>query len=156
MSLKTWEEKVLREPGAPERVHEIEEELRLAAGLTALREEAGLSQREVARLIGVSQPRVAAIERSRNVTIDVLEQYVKALGGVLEVSVVKGTRKVSLLSGVPANKTVRPPALTRKAAAASSQARLRGERSAKKDGRRSVVAAATVAGKSTRRRSSAS
>jgi transcriptional regulator with XRE-family HTH domain len=98
MSLKTWEEKVLREPGAPERVHEIEEELRLAAGLTALREQAGLSQRDVAKLIGVSQPRVAAIERSRNVTIDVLDQYVKALGGVLEVSVVRGSKKVPLLS----------------------------------------------------------
>lgn len=27
MSLKTWEDKVLREPGAPERVSEIEDEL---------------------------------------------------------------------------------------------------------------------------------
>ncbi|MGD0085139.1 MAG: helix-turn-helix transcriptional regulator [Acidimicrobiales bacterium] len=41
--------------------------------LTALREQAGLSQRELAQRIGVSQPRVAAIERSRHVTIDVLE-----------------------------------------------------------------------------------
>ena len=98
MSLKQWETKVLETPGAEERVREIEDELRLAAGLTALREKAGVSQRELAERIGVSQPRIAAIERSRNVTIDVLEQYVEALGGHLEVSVVQGRRRTSLLS----------------------------------------------------------
>jgi len=111
MSLKQWEDKVLEAPGADERVREIEDELRLAAGLTALREKAGLSQRELAERIGVSQPRVAAIERSRNVTIDVLEQYVGALGGRLEVSVVQGRQRTSLL-GHPAS---RPAAASKKA-----------------------------------------
>ncbi|MCZ7535213.1 MAG: helix-turn-helix domain-containing protein [Acidimicrobiia bacterium] len=97
MSLKQWEKKVLETPGAKDRVREIEDELRLAAGLTALREKAGLSQRELAERIGVSQPRIAAIERSRNVTIDVLEQYVEALGGHVEISVVQGRRRTSLL-----------------------------------------------------------
>ena len=60
--------KVLEAPGA-ERVAELEGELRLAAGLTALREEVGLSQRDLARRIGVSQPRVAKIEQSHNVTV---------------------------------------------------------------------------------------
>jgi Mg-chelatase subunit ChlI len=46
--------------------------------------------------MGVSQPRVAAIEQSRNVTIDVLEQYADAIGGRLEVTVVKGRKKVRL------------------------------------------------------------
>jgi len=98
MSLKEWEKKVLKAPGAAKRVATIEDELRLAAGLTALREQAGLSQRDLAKRIGVSQPRVAAIEQSRNVTIDVLEQYVAAVGGELEVTVVKGTRKIQLLT----------------------------------------------------------
>jgi len=98
MTMKAWEEKVLETPGAPERVGVIEDELRLAAGLTVLREEAGLSQRELAKRIGVSQPRIVAIERSRNVTIDVLDQYVTAVGGRLEVTVVKGQQKVSLIS----------------------------------------------------------
>jgi transcriptional regulator with XRE-family HTH domain len=97
MSLKQWEKKVLDAPGAAERVADIEDELRLAAGLTALRELSGLSQRDLAKRLGVSQPRVAAIERSRNVTIDVLGQYVDAVGGRLEVSVVKGNRKIALL-----------------------------------------------------------
>jgi hypothetical protein len=39
MSLKQWEKKVLEAPGAPERVQEIEDEVRLAAGLTALHEQ---------------------------------------------------------------------------------------------------------------------
>jgi len=113
MSMRTWEKKVLEAQGAEERVAEIEDELRLAAGLTALREREGLSQRDLAKLIGVSQPRVAAIEQSRNVTLDVLEQYVEALGGHLEVNVIKGNRKVVLIgarkSG-PAAKKPRPTA----------------------------------------------
>lgn len=85
--MKSWEKRVLAVPGAAGRVAEIEEELRLAAGLTALREQAGLSQRELARKMGIS-----------NVTIDVLEQYVGALGGRLELTVVKGRQKIPLTS----------------------------------------------------------
>lgn len=98
MSIKDWETKVLDNPGATERVTEIEDELRLAATLTSLREQAGLSQRELAKRLGVSQPRIAAIERSRNVTIEVLEQYVSALGARLEVSVIRGRRRTPLLN----------------------------------------------------------
>jgi transcriptional regulator with XRE-family HTH domain len=97
MSLKKWETKVLEAPGALERVQEMEDELRLAAGLTALREQAGLTQRELAERIGVSQPRIAAIERSHNVTIEVLEQYVQALGGHLELTVIHGRHRTPLL-----------------------------------------------------------
>ena len=96
MSLKNWEEKVLRADGAAKRVGEIEDELRLATGLTGLRERAGVSQRELAEM-GVSQPRIVAIEKSRNVTIDVLDAYVSALGGRLEVSVVCAGRRTRLL-----------------------------------------------------------
>lgn len=101
MSLKKWETKVLKAPGAERRVSEIERELRIAAGLAGLREDAGVSQRELAKRIGVSQPRVAAIERSENVTIDVLQQYVESLGAELEVVAVKGNKKVSLLAATP-------------------------------------------------------
>ena len=97
MSARDWEKRVLAANGAEERVAEIEQELLLANRLTALREAAGLSQRELAKRLGVSQPRVAAIERSHNVTIEVLEQYVEALGGKLEVNVVKGRHKTRLL-----------------------------------------------------------
>ena len=98
MSLQEWEDKVLETSGASKRVQQIEHELRLAAGLTALREKAGISQRELAERIGISQPRIAAIEHSRNVTIDVLEQYVHALGGRLEVAVIEGDDRTALLN----------------------------------------------------------
>jgi transcriptional regulator with XRE-family HTH domain len=97
MSLKKWEKKVLAKPGAAKRVAEIEDELRLAAGLTALREDAGLSQRELASRMKVSQPRVAAIERSENVTVGVLKQYVSGVGGELEVTARVGRSKIPLL-----------------------------------------------------------
>ncbi len=98
MSSKSWEKKVLAKPGAAGRVAEIEDELRLAAGLTSLREQAGLSQRDLAQRLGVSQPRIAAIERSKNVTVDLLEQYVEAVGGRLRVTVVKGNKHTTLIS----------------------------------------------------------
>lgn len=120
MSVKHWEKKVLASPGAAEEVAEIEDELRLAAGLTALREQAGLTQREMAKRIGVSQPRVAAIERAHNVTVDVLEQYVQAVGGKLEISVTKGRTRTPLL-GRGAIKTPRAkPATASKRTARSA------------------------------------
>ena len=42
--------------GAAKRVGELEDELRLAAGLTSLRARAGMSQRDLAEQMGVSQP----------------------------------------------------------------------------------------------------
>lgn len=133
MSLDTWEQKVLEAPGAPERVTDIEEKLRLVAGLTALREQAGYSQRELAVRIGVTQPRIAAIEKARNVTLDVLEKYVEALGGRLEMTVVKGRRRVSLLGGPGAStaKTVRPALAQRESGHAEAPAS-KGNRAAKK------------------------
>lgn len=101
MNIKSWEKKVLAKPGAAARVAEIEDELRLAAGLTALREQAGLSQRDLAKRLGVSQPRIAAIERSKNVTVELLEQYVEAVGGHLHVTVVKGNKRTTLISARP-------------------------------------------------------
>lgn len=98
MSVKSWKKKVVAKPGAAARVAEIEDELRLAAGLTSLREQAGLSQRDLAKRLGVSQPRIAAIERSKNVTVELLEQYVEAVGGRLRVTVVKGNKHTTLIS----------------------------------------------------------
>jgi transcriptional regulator with XRE-family HTH domain len=111
MSLKKWEKKVLKTRGAERRVSEIESELRLAAGLATLREDAGLTQRDLAKKIGVSQPRVAAIEQSKNVTIDVLQQYLGSLGAELEVSAIKGDKRIPILSS--AKKSRHRPATAR-------------------------------------------
>lgn len=111
MSMKTWEDRTLSVPGAEQRVADIEDELRLAHGLTALRERAGLSQRDVAKRAGVSQPRVAAIERSQNVTVAMLTRYVRALGWELHIVAVQDGEPVALTGeGLP-------PAKRRKRAA---------------------------------------
>jgi transcriptional regulator with XRE-family HTH domain len=128
MSLKQWEKKVLEAPGAPEHVQEIEDELRLAAGLTALRERADLTQRELAERIGVSQPRIAAIERSHNVTIEVLEQYVHALGGLLEVTVIHGRHRTSLLGPRVGTKPARSRESSRQAAPSNPATSPKGRR----------------------------
>ena len=82
--------------GQRKRVAELEDELRLAVGLTAPRETAGVLQRQLAEQMGVSQPRIVAIEKSRNVTIEVLDAYVSALGVRLEVSVVRAGHRTRL------------------------------------------------------------
>lgn len=123
MSLKRLERKALKAPGAASRIAKIEEELRLAVALTALREQAGLSQRELAERMGVSQPRIAAIERCQNVTIDVLDQYVRATGGALEVSVITGGKKSALLPARP--RVAARARRSRPRAAASSTPKLR-------------------------------
>lgn len=129
MSLKKWEKKVLKAPGAERRVSEIERELRIAAGLAELREDAGISQRELAKRIGISQPRVAAIERSENVTIEVLQQYVESLGAELEVAAVKGTKKITLLA--TAHRTSPASSRTSKKVATKGAARRSSARRAK-------------------------
>jgi transcriptional regulator with XRE-family HTH domain len=108
--MKDWERRVLEQPGAAKRVAEIEDELRLAAGLTALRERAGLTQRDLAERLQISQPRVVAIERSKNVTIDVLEHYVRAVGGRLELVVDIGGKRINLRSSRAIGKTQRKAA----------------------------------------------
>lgn len=101
IDLDALEKRVLAQPGARERVAEIANELRLAVALTALREQAGLTQRELAALLGVSQARVAAIEKSSNVTVEVLEKYVQAVGGQLEITARRGGERLQLLTAAP-------------------------------------------------------
>ena len=50
----------------------------------------------VQRCAGISQPRVVTIGRSRNVTVEILQQYARALGGSLEVAVIDGGRRTTL------------------------------------------------------------
>ena len=69
-----------------------------------------MTQRELADHIGVSQPWIVAIEKSRSVTIDVLDAYVSALGGRLEVWVVRAGRRTRLLgeSTTPQDDSAKP------------------------------------------------
>ena len=48
--------------------------------LREAREATGMSQRELAKRLGVSQQRVALLERDANPSVDTLERVAKALG----------------------------------------------------------------------------
>jgi DNA-binding XRE family transcriptional regulator len=78
MSLENWGRKILAKPGAREEVEEIKQKMQHAIWLVLIREEASLTQRQLAKKIGVSQPRVAALETAQNVPLDVLQKYVEA------------------------------------------------------------------------------
>jgi predicted XRE-type DNA-binding protein len=69
-------------------------ELRLEQQLAALREARGLSQRQVARLVGVSQPAIAKLESGtvKNLQLKTLVRMVTALGGRLQVEIVPPSR----------------------------------------------------------------
>ncbi len=98
MTVKTWEKKVLSRPGARERVEELEDKLLVAHGLVSARKKAKVSQTELAHRLGVSQPRVAAIEKSEDVTIGLLARYVEALGGSVEINAVIDGKRTTLLT----------------------------------------------------------
>ena len=56
--------------------------------LDELRRSLGLSQADVARRLGVKQPRVSKVERRPDAMLDAMRRYVEALGGRLEVAAV--------------------------------------------------------------------
>ena len=60
--------------------------LESAVALTKLREEQGLSQRELARLAHVPQSTIARIEKGSNTSVDTLIKIATALGKELKIS----------------------------------------------------------------------
>lgn len=78
--------------GDPRLAHEVDEilnEMRLEQELAALREKRKLSQRQVAKLIGTSQPYVAKLESGqiKNIGVGTLVKYAQALGGTVSVQI---------------------------------------------------------------------
>lgn len=94
-----------RNPDLRARVAQRMAELRLEEELVALREARGLTQRQLARLIGVTQPAIARIESGRagNVRLQTLVQHVTALGGSLAIQVTgpTGAKVVGLRRRTP-------------------------------------------------------
>ncbi|MGH7266232.1 MAG: helix-turn-helix domain-containing protein [Candidatus Rokuibacteriota bacterium] len=84
-------------------------EMRLEQHLVALREARGLSQQQVARLLGVSQPAIARLESGAapNVELRTLLRVVTALGGRLNLSIEKPTARVVGIRA-PARRRVAP------------------------------------------------
>jgi transcriptional regulator with XRE-family HTH domain len=87
MSYDQWKAEVLARPGARERVNQQTENIRAAQELAQLRRSRGLTQKEAARLMGVSQPRIAQIESASNLTTELIETYAHLLGGRVRVTI---------------------------------------------------------------------
>lgn len=102
MSKKTeimaWiDEQLEADPRLAREVDEILSEMRLEQDLAALREKRKLTQRQVAKLIGTSQPYVAKLEsgRVRNVEVGTLVKYARALGGTVTIQIKPASRTVA-------------------------------------------------------------
>lgn len=88
--LDQWLEKEYRQdPHMEQRVATLMNEMELEMGLAKLRQQRGVSQGELARRIGVSQPAVAKIEsgRVKNLELKTIVKYIAALGGRLRIEV---------------------------------------------------------------------
>jgi predicted XRE-type DNA-binding protein len=70
----------------------------LEMDLAALREQAGLTQTEVAAAAGMTQPSISQLEAQEGgrIMIDTLRKYMHAIGGELEVVAVLGNKRVTL------------------------------------------------------------
>ena len=77
------------DPRLAREVDEILGEMRLEQDLAALREKRKLTQRQVAKLLGTSQPYVAKLEsgRVKNLGVGTLVKYAQALGGTVTVRI---------------------------------------------------------------------
>ena len=66
----------------------LEPEFAVAEALVKARSEAGMTQGDVAALLGVKQPAVARIEAGKNVSLKTLEKYAKVLGRRIKIDLV--------------------------------------------------------------------
>jgi transcriptional regulator with XRE-family HTH domain len=81
--LRQWIDRQYRKaPGLKKRVDALVEAMSVEQDLIALRQERGLSQRELARLAHVKQPVIARIEsgRARNLELKTIVRIAVALG----------------------------------------------------------------------------
>jgi transcriptional regulator with XRE-family HTH domain len=84
----TWIEGELEaDPHLAQDVDALVNEMRLEQELVALRENRGLSQRELAKLLGTSQPYIAKLEsgRVKNLGVKTLAKCAHALGASLTI-----------------------------------------------------------------------
>ena len=76
-------------PRLAKEVDELLNEMKIEQGLIALRERRGLSQRQAAEMIQVSQPYIAKLEsgRVKNLGVGTLVKYAHALGGSVSIGI---------------------------------------------------------------------
>src|SRR3989304_264245 len=81
--MKWIDARLARDPTLRRQVEEMLAEMRLEQTVAALRADRGISQRELARILGVSQPAIAKLEsgRVKNVQLKTLARLAPARRG---------------------------------------------------------------------------
>ena len=64
-----------------------EQEFRIAQALIDARIQAGMTQKDVAEKMGISQPAVARMESGRNISLRSIERYATATGQTISLSI---------------------------------------------------------------------
>jgi hypothetical protein len=98
MAVHKWKD-LKREKISEDRLAEIEAEVEqeiLEMNLVAVRELLGKTQVELAQAMGSSQPEVSRAERREDHLVSTLREYVRALGGELELTARFGDKSVRL------------------------------------------------------------
>ncbi|HIF9186194.1 TPA: helix-turn-helix domain-containing protein, partial [Photobacterium damselae] len=71
-----------RSQESQDRIAEMADEMLLEVQFQAIREELEITQAELARNMGISQPSVVAIEqRGNDVKLSTIKRYIEAMGG---------------------------------------------------------------------------
>jgi len=94
--------KVMADPESRAQVAMYKRAMLDAVALAKLREQRGVTQREVAGELGVTQANVSRIEHEEDLYLSTLRGYVAALGGELEVNAVFPDGTVTLIPANPA------------------------------------------------------
>jgi len=89
-------EAIRSDPKRAARVDEIKRGIRDALALSELRADQGVTQTDLARVLGVSQTNISRIEHENDVYVSTLRSYVEALGGRLELRAVFSDRDVGI------------------------------------------------------------
>jgi len=91
---RQWFETQLHaDPSFHRQVEEALNAMRVEQDLVALREARGVSQEQLAKMLGVSQPAIARLEsgKAKNIELKTLVRAVAALGGTVRIQISKGS-----------------------------------------------------------------
>ena len=81
------EEKMRDNPEYKAAYDALEQEFAIANALIQARSEAGMTQKDVAEKLGVSQPAIARMESGKNISIKAIARYAKAVGRPINLSI---------------------------------------------------------------------
>jgi DNA-binding XRE family transcriptional regulator len=93
------EKRLQADPEARERYETERQAMRDALTLSAVREQAGVTQVELARALHVTQANISQLERKQDLYLSTLSRYVEALGGHLELRAVFPDRTLNVWIG---------------------------------------------------------